>query len=298
MSSIDKTATDEDISTYFEDNSITVKGVEQFDVPRHTARIDFHDKASLEQALQLSGRPLLRRKVKVELWGEGDGGGGAVGVTTSMAGARPLKPFEGALPEEGPFKIIIRGLDKSVTRDDLGYFFWDRECQVKDVDFPVKNERHAGIVEFKDVDSLRSAMGLNRAVFKGREVSIDLCTGKEGRQANQGGGGNRSGGSKGGGGGRGRGRSGGIDHDHGGGGGHFRAEREPPSRAEFGSERPRLQLQPRSKPLPGDPDYREEMPTQVSQSSQSTKPDPFGGARPREDRFRPTRADGDDNWRR
>jgi 8-oxo-dGTP pyrophosphatase MutT (NUDIX family) len=297
MSSIDKTATDEDITSYFEDNSITVKGVEQFDVPRHTARIDFHDRASLEQALQLSGRPLLRRKVKVELWADGEMA--TPGISSAVSGARPLKPFEGSLPEEGPFKVMIRGLDKSVTLDDLGYFFWDRECQVKDVDFPVRNERHAGIVEFKDVDSLRSAMGLNRAVFKGREISIDLCTGKEGREAKQSGGGNRSGGGKGGGG-RGKGRSDRIDRDGGGGGGHFRAEREPPSRAEFGSERPRLQLQPRSKPLPGDPDYQEEAPTQSQsgQPGQPQKPNPFGDARPREDRFRPTRADGDDNWRR
>jgi len=301
MSGIDKTATDDDVKSHFEDNSIIVKGVEQFDVPKHTARIDFYDRASLEQSLQLSGRTLLRRKVTVELWTDGDG---AVGVPSAVSGARPLIPFEGALPQEPPFKIFLRGLDKSVTQDDIGYFFWDRECQVKDVDFPLRNERHASIVELKDVDSLRSAMGLNRAVFKGREISIDLFTGKEGRQANQGGGGNKSGGQKGGGGGRGRGRGGkgvgGRDRDHdGGGGGHFRAEREPPSRSEFGSERPRLQLQPRSKPLPGDPDYCEEMPRQFhAQPGQAQKPDPFGGARPREDRFRPTRADGDDNWRR
>lgn len=299
MSGIDKTATDEDITLYFEENSVTVKSVEQFDVPRHTARIDFEDKASLEQALQLSGRNLLRRKVKVELWADTET---AVGVVAPGApGARPLKPYEGPLPEEGPWKVHIRGLDKSVTRDDLGYFFWDRECQVKDVDYPMRNERHAGVVEFKDVESLRAALGLNRAVFKGREVSIELPSGKEERGGA--GGGSKSG--RGGGGGRGRGRSGG-----GGGGGDrgdgpertHRAEREPPSRAEFGSERPKLVLKPRSVPLPGEPGYREEEPQQMASRhgvvSATSKPDPFGGARPRDDRFKPTRADGDDNWRR
>ncbi|CAE7255645.1 unnamed protein product [Symbiodinium microadriaticum] len=44
MSGIDKTATDEDIEKYFEERDVKVKSVEQFDVPRHTARIDFHDK--------------------------------------------------------------------------------------------------------------------------------------------------------------------------------------------------------------------------------------------------------------
>ncbi|CAE7214656.1 unnamed protein product, partial [Symbiodinium necroappetens] len=72
MSGIDKTATDEDIEKYFEERDVKVKSVEQFDVPRHTARIDFHDKASLEVAIQLSGHNLLRRKVKVELWTDND----------------------------------------------------------------------------------------------------------------------------------------------------------------------------------------------------------------------------------
>ena len=71
MSGIDKTATDEaptlgcdallvaeDIEKYFEERrglgsyvrpgprgDVKVKSVEQFDVPRHTARIDFNDKA-------------------------------------------------------------------------------------------------------------------------------------------------------------------------------------------------------------------------------------------------------------
>eukprot|EP00429_Kryptoperidinium_foliaceum_P052443 CAMPEP_0176078880 /NCGR_PEP_ID=MMETSP0120_2-20121206/39449_1 /TAXON_ID=160619 /ORGANISM="Kryptoperidinium foliaceum, Strain CCMP 1326" /LENGTH=539 /DNA_ID=CAMNT_0017412631 /DNA_START=29 /DNA_END=1644 /DNA_ORIENTATION=- len=157
MSGIDKTATDEDIAGFFQESNIAVKKVEQFDVPRHTARIDFEDVDGLEQALQLSGRNLLRRKVTVELWADT-----ANDVSMEAPGARPLKPYDGPLPESKPFKVIIRSLDKSVSRDDIGYFFWDRECSVVNVDYPLRNERHAGIVEFEDQESLRRALGLNR----------------------------------------------------------------------------------------------------------------------------------------
>eukprot|EP00928_Gymnodinium_smaydae_P071012 TRINITY_DN5470_c0_g1_i2.p1 TRINITY_DN5470_c0_g1~~TRINITY_DN5470_c0_g1_i2.p1 ORF type:complete len:732 (+),score=183.10 TRINITY_DN5470_c0_g1_i2:73-2268(+) len=322
MSSIDKTATDADVRNFFEEDGIKVKKVEQFDVPRHTARIDFEDRANLELGLQLNGRTLLRRKVKVELWADLDGNGTSVAATP---GARALTPYTGPLPDEPPFKIVIRGLDKSVTRDDVGYFFWDRECQVKDVEYPLKNERHSAEVEFTCKESMGSALGLNRAIFKGREVTIEIPSkedrsgaGRDGgsRGGRDGGGGGGGGRSKGGGGGKGS-RGGGYGGGGGGGGGFDRfdrfgdrdrdggsrggfdslgrptRDREPPSRAEFGSERPRLMLQPRTKPMPGDPNYRE-----PGQERSGSRPDPFGGARPRQDYNRPTRADGDDNWRR
>eukprot|EP00913_Durusdinium_trenchii_P022231 g20890.t1 len=192
MSSIDKTATDEDIEKYFEERDVKVKSVEQFDVPKHTARIDFFDKASLEVALQLSGHSLLRRKVKVELWTDGD-----TGAAAAMMAAKPLKPYTGPLPEEGPFKVIVRGLDKS----ELGYFFWDRDCECEQVVYPVKNERHAGTVEFKDQESLRKALGLNSAVFKGREINVSIMTKEDSKREEParrlGGPGNSSGGGKG-----------------------------------------------------------------------------------------------------
>eukprot|EP00439_Symbiodinium_sp_Y106_P042904 s5962_g5.t1 len=199
MSGIDKTATDEDIEKYFEERDVKVKSVEQFDVPRHTARIDFHDKVCSEckgiasqlllvwltrsgvvqsegiRVYEMSSHNLLRRKVKVELWTDND-----MGQSTVM-GAKPLKPYVGPLPDEPPFKVIVKGLDKSVNqRDwfsgkdrlrkiesstrhsqdlkcwcacswkDLGYFFWDRDCECKEVVYPLKNERHAGTVEFND----------------------------------------------------------------------------------------------------------------------------------------------------
>ncbi|CAJ1445036.1 unnamed protein product, partial [Effrenium voratum] len=52
---------------------------------------------------------------------------------TAVMGAKPLKPYTGSLPEEGPFKVIVKGLDKSVTQRDLGYFFWDRDCECENV---------------------------------------------------------------------------------------------------------------------------------------------------------------------
>jgi len=277
MSGIDKTATDEDIETYFSEREVKVKSVEQFDVPRHTARIDFFDKAALEVALELTGHNLLRRKVRVELFTDAPEGANAA------VGAKPLKPYTGPIPDEGPFKVVCRGLDKAVTQSDLGYFFWDRDCECKDVVYPLKNEKHAGTVEFKDQESLRKAMGLNSAIFKGREIQISLPTKEDNRPAL-----NRpSGGGAGGGKGGAKGSKGGVDA-----GRSYRDERPPPSRAEFGSDRPRMDLKPRSKPMPGEPGYREE-------ESKPGRSNPFGAAGPaRDDRFKSTRADADDNWRR
>lgn len=290
MSKIDKTATDEDIADFFEaGGEITVKSVKQFDQPKHTARIEFDAVQDLELALNLTGRNLLRRKVTVELWEEAEQG------TAEVApGAKPLKEYTGPLPEAPPYQCRCRGLDRSVTKDDIGYFFWERACEVCDVSYPLKAERHAGVVQFSDVESLRKALSLNNALFKGREITVELYNGVD--KPATGGGGGSGGGSErsrdrpdrgfGGGGGKGKGGKGGKDR-----GGYN--DREPPSRAEFGSERPRLQLKPRSVPMGEDrPGGYDERPRD------SGRPDPFGGARPRDDRFKATRADNDDNWRR
>jgi len=330
MSGIDKMASDEHIAEFFEASAIKTKLVKQFDVPKHTARIEFHDINSLEEALCLSGRNLQRRKVKVELWADADCEG-----VEAVPGQRPLQQFDGKLPEEGPWQCRCRGLDRSVTRDDLGYFFWDRNCQVHDVQHPMKGERHAGLVEFVDADSLRRALSLNMAIFRGREMAIDLiqkgslpqhdasASGDGGSGYGAGGGQRRSeqrgGGGLGGGGRDSRDRqpmSGGYNRDSeraglgrgGGKGGLGRGrpgglgggpEREPPSREEFGSERVKLQLKPRSVPVPdqdGQTAQAEGM--QPRAPSGNIRPDPFGGARPRDERYKPTRADSDDNWRR
>ncbi|CAL1148396.1 unnamed protein product [Cladocopium goreaui] len=259
MSGIDKTASDD---------------VRRTGELQDTARQQLN--ASLEIALQLSGHSLLRRKVKVELWTDDPDAAAAMG-------AKPLKPYTGPLPEEGPYKVIVRGLDKSVTQRDLGYFFWDRDCECEGVMYPLKNERHAGTVEFKDQESLRKALGLNSAVFKGREITVSIMT-KEDNKPEPARRLGSSGGAPGaGGGGKGMGKSRGDDRGMG-----RREDRGPPSRAEFGSERPRLELKPRSKPMPGDAGYQEDSPPRAS-----GRPDPFGGAR-----YRTTRADADDNWRR
>jgi len=294
VSGIDKTAQDDDIADFFTEVQVNVTAVRQFDVPKHTARVDCADKESLERALGMSGRALLRRKVKVELWIEAGRTGEAV---VAAPGARPLKEYDGPLPEDGPYVIRCRGLDRSVTKDDLGYFFWDRDCQVSDVHFPLKGERHAGIIELKDLESLRRAMSLNSAIFKGREVTIEL-SGKadirrdemsSGPKGGGVGGGFGDGGSR-----SGKGKGGGKG---GGGGGGYGSNREPPSRADFGTERAKLNLKPRSVGNDGEGrgggGYGHDQDEGVR-----TRADPFAGARPRDDRFKATRADSDDNWRR
>eukprot|EP00927_Polykrikos_kofoidii_P039014 TRINITY_DN33454_c0_g1_i1.p1 TRINITY_DN33454_c0_g1~~TRINITY_DN33454_c0_g1_i1.p1 ORF type:complete len:787 (+),score=197.12 TRINITY_DN33454_c0_g1_i1:104-2464(+) len=295
MSGIDKSAQDSDIVDFFAEVQVTAVSVRQYDVPRHTARVDFADKEALEGALAMNGRALLRRKVKVELWCEGDGA-----VVDAAPGAKPMKEYDGELPEEGPWHARCRGLDRSVTRSDLGYFFWDRNCAVADVLFPIKAERHAGLVEFADVDSLRRALSLNNAFFRGRALGIELSSEKEMKAeaaaaARATGGGGAGGGFGGGGGGRDRdrdarkgersgkggGKSGGYDREppsraefgssagagtksSGFGGG---SSREPPSRAEFGGERPKLNIKPRSSAdAPGAP------------SGGGGRSDPFGAA--------------------
>lgn len=301
VSGIDKTATDENIVDFFEEAEIKVKSVKQFPIPKHTARVDLDSVESLETALAMSQRFLLRRKVKVELWSDADDAA-AGGNTEEAEGARPLKEYDGPLPNEPPFNVRCRGLDRAIQKNDLGYFFWDRNCTVSEVVYPLKGEKHQGIVEFADVESLRRALSLNGAIFSRREITIELLQKgdenkfkeeKPGKGRDKGGFGGGGGGreftrgSKGGGGGKGSGGGG-----FGGGGGG----REPPSRSEFGSERPKLNLQPRSRPLDQVGGYPSA--GAGAGASQPGKSDPFGGARPREERFKPTRADHDDNWRR
>lgn len=303
MSGIDKTASNEDIAEFFEaGGSIKTTLVKQFDIPKHTAKIEFESMAMLELALQLGGRTLLRRKVKVELWSDDTEAGGG----DTMPGVKPLKEYDGPLPEEGPFKVFCRGLDRTVTRDCLGYFFWDRACLVHDVEFPMKGEKHAGSIEFQDQASLKKALSLNNGIFRGREMTIELNDGKTPPSSAGGGGGGGKGG-----GGRRDDRDRGERRDKGGGGkgggkGGGRRDggyndRDPPSREEFGSERPRLQLKARSVPIDetgyGErPDDRRGQPPRDAE--QAERADPFGGAKPRDDRFKATRADEDSNWRR
>mmetsp|Transcript_38882 Transcript_38882/g.91549 ORF Transcript_38882/g.91549 Transcript_38882/m.91549 type:complete len:670 (+) Transcript_38882:112-2121(+) len=276
VSGIDKTATDDDVAQFFEEADIKTKSVEQHEIPKHTARVDFFDADSLEKAMQLSGRTLKRRKVKVELWDK-------VEEVVADVGLRPLTAYEGPLPDEPPFLCKCRGLDKKITKDDLGYFFWDRDCQVHDVSYPLKTERHAGMVEFADRDSLKRALGLRGAVFHGREMNIELAGKGEDRREESAGGGRGGGGG---------------DRPRGGKGGGKNAfsrdrDRDAPSRADFGSERPKLNLQPRTKPMGEDRDR-----FAAPSGERPGRSDPFGGARPRDDRFKPSKADEDMNWRR
>jgi len=313
MSGIDKQATDEDIKEFFESGGIIrTTVVKQFENPKHTARVEFEDLKMLELALGLSGHTLQRRKVKVEIWTEGDSRG------NPEEGVRPLQEYTGELPEEGPFKIMVSGLDRTVDKDALGYFFWDRACTVKDVEFPLKQHRHAGFLELADQESLKKAMGLNGGAFRGREITVELYHPSMATAPSSGGasGGRRDGDrdrrDKGGGKGGGKGKR----------DGGFSIDRDPPSRSEFGSERPRLNLKPRTErteqgedgggppPRSGfggrfDDDrgggYENRDTEQRSSRSDpfgGARSDPFGGARPRDDRFKATRADSDDNWRR
>jgi len=299
MSGIDKQATDEDIKEFFESGGIIrTTLVKQFENPKHTARVEFEDLKMLELALGLSGHSLQRRKVKVEIWTEGDSKG------DPESGVRPLQEYTGELPEEGPFKIMVSGLDRTVDKDALGYFFWDRACMVKDVEFPLKQHRHAGFLELADQESLRKALGLNNAAFRGREITVELFHPSMATAPSSGGasGGRRDGDRRDKGGGKGGGKG---KRD-----GGFSIDRDPPSRSEFGSERPKLNLKPRTVqgddgggPPPrsgfgGGFDDRGGGYENRGTEQRSSRPDPFGGARPRDDRFKATRADNDDNWRR
>jgi len=281
VSGIDKQATDDDLINHFIEKGATVKTVEQFEVPKHTARVEFGDASSLKMALALNNSMLQRRKVKVEIWV--DDGSHQASVGTAI---RSLTPFEGVLSEEGPFFVRVSGLDRSVDRDEIGYFFYDRDCLVKDVIFPLKAVRHAADIELETQESCRTALGLNGAIFKGREVTVTIrqAGGKEDRSGGPGGGGDRDRGK---GSRKGKGSKGGgfrdRDSDEGFSREFFGTARESdgpqrgkggyrPSEESSGYEpRPtRLQLKPRSV----DAGNQNEM------SGGAGRPDPFGGARP------------------
>jgi len=290
ISGIDKTAQNSDVEEFFESGGIIKTTlVKQFDVPKHTARVEFETVTMLEEALGLSGRMLLRRKLKVELWTEV----GADEATADAPGAAPLKEYVGPLPQEAPFKATCRGLDRTVTRDCLGYFFWDRACMVHDVEFPMKNEKHSGCVEFTDQESLRKALSLNNGVFRGREMTIELYDPNAPPPPSGGRDNGRDRDDKGGrrdkGGGKGKGKRD-NDRGYGGGGGGF--DREPPSREEFGSERPRLQLKPRSTsdtnpPAAPSDDRPSGRSDPFGGQGGGARPDPFGGARNQDARSDP-----------
>eukprot|EP00746_Dinoflagellata_sp_MGD_P066460 gnl/MRDRNA2_/MRDRNA2_27538_c0_seq1.p1 gnl/MRDRNA2_/MRDRNA2_27538_c0~~gnl/MRDRNA2_/MRDRNA2_27538_c0_seq1.p1 ORF type:complete len:821 (-),score=192.10 gnl/MRDRNA2_/MRDRNA2_27538_c0_seq1:154-2616(-) len=297
VSGIDKQAMSDDVKEHFEAQGARVTNVELFEIPKHVARVDFDSADSLRAAIGLNQTVLLRRKVKVELWAE-EGGS-----PDGKSAAKVLKPYEGELPEEGPYQVRISGLDRNVDRDEIGYFFWERACEVQEVIYPLKSQRHAADVTFGDTQSMRNALGLNGAIFKQREVNVTFRPkGKD--EAPPGSGGGGGGGGKGGGkkgkGNRDRDRDGGgrrsdsPDFESLRGGGRDEGSKYGGGGTGFG-ERPRLNLKPRT------------VSNDDSQTpSNAGKSDPFGGARPvstgegRSDPFggaRPVSNQGQEDWR-
>ncbi|CAD7953843.1 unnamed protein product [Amoebophrya sp. A25] len=192
MIGIDKAASTEDIIEFFKDGAphCQVLEVIQMAEPRHSARVNFVDQPSLRAGLRKHNEYLKRRKVKLELWEDGTycvpAKGGAAATTTETEGGDGDAPkpankrdgpseYTGPLPEEGPFKCICRNLDRNVTDNDLGYFFWDRDCEPKYLAMEVAG-KHSGVVEFDSREHLKSALRWNGVLFKGREISILLWT--------------------------------------------------------------------------------------------------------------------------
>lgn len=71
VSNIDKMATDDDLLVHFSGPApgpSGVRSVEKFVNPKHTARLDLEDEASLQRAMGLDGSMLHRRPLKVEPW--------------------------------------------------------------------------------------------------------------------------------------------------------------------------------------------------------------------------------------
>jgi len=178
VSGIDKTANDDDLKDFFENAGphCEVKRVEQMEQPKHTAYVELADVTSLRAALRRDNDALKRRKVKVELW---------LGFMSSPSPEEVLKPklqaYEGPLPDVPPFKVKVGNLDRSVAEDDVGYFFWDRACVPKSVKMGKPLPKHVAEIEFDELDSLRTALGLKGAIFKGREIHIELWEEKKTR---------------------------------------------------------------------------------------------------------------------
>ncbi|CAD7932841.1 unnamed protein product [Amoebophrya sp. A120] len=188
MQGIDKAATDEDILEFYQDGAphCQILSVTQMQEPRHSARVEFVDQPSLRVALRKHNEYLKRRKVKIELWHDGMGSGLPVAKQSSVTGGSsggkdavvPMKgrsqvEYSGPLPKSPPYKCVCRNLDRTVTDNDLGYFFWDRECEPKVISMEACG-KHTGIVEFGTVELLKSALKWNGVVFKGREISVSL----------------------------------------------------------------------------------------------------------------------------
>jgi len=207
---------------------------------------------SLRAALRRDNDTLKRRKVKVELWV------GYMGSAEEELPKPKLMPYDGPLNEEGPFKARITNLDRHVSENDLGYFFWDRACEPTNLKFGKPLPKHTAEVDFADQKSLRTALGLNGAIFKGREILVELWDTTEKRKP------------------------------------EVKPVRDREEGEAFGrswrdeattqGERPR----PKQKPREGEKDWRQF--NVVDQPPKSTIGRVAGG--------KETRADKDDNWRR
>jgi len=169
-------------------------------------------------------------------------------------------------PDQPPYTAFIGNLSFDITEEDLISFF-GTECKVDNVRLLINRETNKpkgfGYVQFKDLDSLKTAVAQNGEALLDRPLRIDVAEAKPDE---------RTGGSR--------------------GWGNRSTERPPksfnaPSFSSSGSfqrgdaeesqrERPKLELKPRSETSP-------KQPNEPGVVYQGAKSNPFGEAKPRDE---------------
>ncbi len=185
------------------------------------------------------------------------------------------------IPERGPYKAFLRGLEYKATRQDIGDFFADQGIHVKDVSIIMRDDQPSGsaIMEVDSAEDLEKTLALHNTTLFRRQLSIDVSTSRE---KNRGFGGNRDRGDRNGPS-RDRDRDGAFSsfsrRDRDGPRDELPRERAPEAES-APKERPRLQLAPRTKTA----EAAAEAAAPVDDSR--PKASLFGGGRSREDVLR------------
>ena len=101
------------------------------------------------------------------------------------------------MPSGPPFMAYVGNLPFSATDNDVGDFFYNGGCDIKNVNIKVGDDgrpRGFATVEFADRDSLAKALTATGANFGGRQLRVDIDTKKPPRGEGRGGESRREGG--------------------------------------------------------------------------------------------------------
>jgi RNA recognition motif-containing protein len=85
------------------------------------------------------------------------------------------------MPTQPPYKIYIRNLPRECTQEDLPIFFEEIKDSIVKIHLPrdqmsdSKLNKGWGFVEFKSLETMKQALGLNSYTFGGRRIVVEIA---------------------------------------------------------------------------------------------------------------------------